>query len=144
MRYFHNLKRRKFCSKSLLGVFHKLHLQLWTFAYIQLLNKPYENEVTLTGQNPPLKYCQQLEIQYTVRKKSRSFNAKNFRSTGQRTAKLLDVKVGVLKKSLPSGPCPSQTIRPGCESFSKFEGQSFCSPLTYRPQIFSIERSKPF
>ena len=25
--------------------------------YIRLLNKPYENEVTLTGQNSPLKYC---------------------------------------------------------------------------------------
>ena len=23
----------------------------------RLLNKPYVNEVTLTGQNPPLKYC---------------------------------------------------------------------------------------
>ena len=29
------------------------HIQLWTFAYIRLLNKPYENQVTLTGQNPP-------------------------------------------------------------------------------------------
>ena len=28
----------------------------------RLLNKPYENEVTLTGQNPPLKCCQPLEI----------------------------------------------------------------------------------
>ena len=32
----------------------------------------------------------------------------------------------------------------GVKSFSKFEGRSFCSPLTYRPQIFSIDRSKPF
>ena len=32
-------------------------LQLLTFAYIRLLNKPYENEVTLTWQNPPLKCC---------------------------------------------------------------------------------------
>ena len=28
-------------------------VQLPTFAYIRLLNKPYENEVTLTGQKPP-------------------------------------------------------------------------------------------
>ena len=28
----------------------------------RLLNKPYVNEVTLTGQNPPLKYCQPLEL----------------------------------------------------------------------------------
>ena len=46
-----------------------LYIQPLNFAYIQLLNKPYEKEVTLTGQNPPLKYCQHLEIQYTVRKK---------------------------------------------------------------------------
>ena len=32
-------------------------IQLLTFAYLRLINKPYENEVTLTGQNPPLKYC---------------------------------------------------------------------------------------
>ena len=37
-------------------------IQSWTFAIIRLLNKPYENEVTLTGQNPPLKWCQPLEI----------------------------------------------------------------------------------
>ena len=36
-------------------------VQLPTFPYIWLLNKPYENEVTLTGQNPPLKCCQPLE-----------------------------------------------------------------------------------
>ena len=33
------------------------YLQSWTFAIIRLLSKPYENEVTLTGQNPPLKCC---------------------------------------------------------------------------------------
>ena len=38
-----------------------LQIQLWTFANVQLLNKPYENEVTLTGQNPPSKCCQHLE-----------------------------------------------------------------------------------
>ena len=31
----------------------KVNIQLLTFAYIRLLNKPYENEVTLTGQNLP-------------------------------------------------------------------------------------------
>ena len=40
----------------------------------------------------------------------------------------------------PVGPDSSCT---GVKSFSKFEGRSFCSPSTYRPQIFSIERSKP-
>ena len=37
-------------------------VQLWTFAIIRLLNKPYENEVTLTGQNVPLKCCQLLGL----------------------------------------------------------------------------------
>ena len=32
-----------------------LNIQPLNFAYVQLLNKPYENEVTLTGQNPPLR-----------------------------------------------------------------------------------------
>ena len=30
------------------------------------------------------------------------------------------------------------------ESFSKFDRWQLCSPLTYRPYIYSIERSKPF
>ena len=37
-------------------------IQVWTFAYVRLLNKPYENQVTLTGQNPPLRCCQPFEI----------------------------------------------------------------------------------
>ena len=40
----------------------KYKLQLPTFAYTQLLDKPDENEVTLTGQIPPLKCYQHLEI----------------------------------------------------------------------------------
>ena len=40
----------------------KEKIQLLNFAYKRLLNKPYENEVTLTGQNPPLKCCQHLEL----------------------------------------------------------------------------------
>ena len=44
---------------SILKNFFKCHLstfcdiQLPTFAFTRLLNKPYENEVTLTGQNLP-------------------------------------------------------------------------------------------
>ena len=57
-------------------------------------------------------------------------------------------KLEVTRKSLPTGPDPSWPVCPDLipgevESFSKFDGWSFCSPLTYRPQIFSIERSKP-
>ena len=47
----------------------RLKVQPREFAYIRLLNKPYENEVTLTGQNPTLKCCQHIEIQKTVRKR---------------------------------------------------------------------------
>ena len=37
-------------------------LQPWPLAIKRLLNKPYENEVTLTRQKPPLKCCQLLEL----------------------------------------------------------------------------------
>ena len=37
-------------------------VQLPTFACKRLLNKPYENEVALIGQNPSLKYCKHLEL----------------------------------------------------------------------------------
>ena len=40
----------------------KRGIQPWPLAYIPLLNKPYENEVTLTRQNLPLKYCKPLEL----------------------------------------------------------------------------------
>ena len=46
-----------------------IKIQLPTIAYTRLLNKPFENEIALTGQNPPLKCCQHLEIQYTLRKR---------------------------------------------------------------------------
>ena len=91
---------------------------------------PFVNEVTFTGQNPPLKCCQHLEIQYTVRKKSRSLNAKNFGNVGQRAAKLLAVKVGVLKKksaasAIPPKMCASAfgpgSSTPGVKSLSKFD-----------------------
>ena len=74
-------------------------------------------------------------------------------SVGQRALKLLTVKVGGLKKKSADsaitakacatviGPDSSGTV---VKSFSKFDGRLFCSPMTYRSQIFSIERSKPF
>ena len=37
------------------------NIQPWSKLYKRLLNKPYVNEVTLIGQNPPLKCCQPLE-----------------------------------------------------------------------------------
>ena len=52
------------------------------------------------------------------------------------------------KVCLPA-PATLEPISPhwrstGVKSFSKFDGWLICSPLTYRPQIFSIKRSKPF
>ena len=86
----------------------------------------------MTGQKPPLKYCQQLENQCPERKKCRSFNAKNFKAENQRAAKLLAVKVGVLKKKSAASAIPPElcasVIGPGSsssriKSFSNFEGQ---------------------
>ena len=45
----------------------------------------------------------------------RSFHTSNIGSVGQMAAKLLAVKVGGLKKSLPTGPGPTQTSQPGFE-----------------------------
>ena len=44
-----------FVSSKALSIFS--YLQTWSNDYIQLLNKPYENKVTLTWHNPPLKCC---------------------------------------------------------------------------------------
>ena len=52
-------------NKLFIFLFRKLYkyeIQLPTFAYKWLLNKPYENEVTLREQNLPLKCSQPLEI----------------------------------------------------------------------------------
>ena len=67
-----------------------------------------------------------------MKKRLRSFNAENFGSVGQRAAKLLAVKVGVLKKksaasAIPPKVCASAfgpgSSTPGVESFSKFDSQ---------------------
>ena len=68
-------------------------------------------------------------------------------SVGQLAAKLLAVKVRVFKKksatlAIPAKVCAS-AIGPGwsgprVKSFSKFDRQQLCSPLTYRSQIISI------
>ena len=76
----------------------------------------------------------------------RSFNAENFGSVGQRGAKLLAVKIGVLKKKSAASAIPAEVCAsaigpgsgmPGVKSFSKFDGRQLCNPLTYRPQIFN-------
>ena len=71
----------------------------------------------------------------------RSFNAENFESVGQRAAKLLAVKVGLLKKKSAASAIPAEVCAsaigpgsrtPGVKSFSKFDGWQLCSPLIYR------------
>ena len=65
-----------------------------------------------------------------MKKMFRSFNTTNFGSVGQRAAKLLAVKVGVLKKKSAASAIPADfcaiTFGPGSipgelESFSKFD-----------------------
>ena len=67
-------------------------------------------------------------------KRFRTFNAKNLGSAGQRAAKLLAVKVGVLKKksaasAIPADFCASAfglgSIPGELESFSKFDSWQF-------------------
>ena len=72
--------------------FVEFHLQSWTFAYIRFLDKPYVNEVTLRGQNPPSKCCKYLKLLTYFEKMFRSFTIVNMRSVGQRAAKLQFVK----------------------------------------------------
>ena len=69
-----------------------------------LVNKYYENEVTLREQNLPLKYCQPLEKLIYFEEGFRSFHASNIGSAGQRAAKLLAIKFGGLKKVCHQAP----------------------------------------
>ena len=87
-----------------------------------------------------------------MKKRLRSFNAKNFGSVGQRAAKLLAVKVGVLKNKSAASAIPPKVCAtafgpdsstPRFESFSKFDGQKLCSPLTYLLYITSTETFDP-
>ena len=55
-------------SLSITSFTIEAYLQLLNFAYKRLLKKPYENEVTLIRQNPPLKCCQHLETCHTLKK----------------------------------------------------------------------------
>ena len=74
----------------------------------------------------------------TLEKGFRSFNSENLRSVGQRTAKLLAIK---LYKWFDPGPSRIRA-EGACTLFGR-KGR-LCIPLTYRPQILSIKRSKPF
>ena len=67
---------------------------------------------------------------FTIEKGFRSLNAKNIGSLGQRAAKLLAFKVGVLKKKSAALAIPAEVCAiafgpgsrtPGVQSFSKFD-----------------------
>ena len=99
--------------------------------YKYVLDKPYENQVTLREKNLSLKYCHPLEVLIYFGKGFRYFQTSDMESVGQRAAKLLAIKVGGLKKKFAAsaitvkvhvsafGPSSSP---PGFESFPKFDG----------------------
>ena len=66
---------------NFLPIWHDL--QSWTFDYIRLLNKPYENEVNLRRQNISLKFYQPLKLMLYFGKGFRSFHISNIGSVGQ-------------------------------------------------------------
>ena len=104
------------------GLYSK-YIHSWTFVYIRLLDRPYENEVTFKGQNICLKCYQSLELMLYFGKGFRSFHKGNIGFVGQRASKLLAVKVGVLKKksaalAIPAELCAS-AFGPGSNHFQK-------------------------
>ena len=87
-----------------------MNIQLPTFAFTRLLNKPYENEVALTGQNPPLKCCQHIE-------RRRSFKSQLVRGRVNGVLVFQSDQRGVLMVSVGCwGPILGvQTLKgPGC------------------------------
>ena len=82
---------------------------------MRFIDKPYENEATLRGQNICLKCYQPLEIMLYFGKEFKSFHTGNKGSVGQRAANLQAVKVGGLKKKSASQPQPQSASVPGFE-----------------------------
>ena len=70
-----------------------LCVQLWTFAYVRLLSKTYENEVTLIRQKIHLKCCQHAELLMFIERGFRFFHIINIGWVYQRAAKLPSVKL---------------------------------------------------
>ena len=68
-------------------------IQLRAKQTAHLVNKHYQNEVTLTGKNEPLESCQPLEILAPRKMGLDLFYDKNMGSVGQRAAKLLAIKL---------------------------------------------------
>ena len=72
-------------------------MQPQNFAYIRLLNKPYENESPWKGKFDPLKAASILKFG-TFLNGTRSLDAENLGSVGQWASKILAVKFEVFKK----------------------------------------------
>ena len=70
-----------------------LYVQLWTFAYVRLLNKTYENEVTLRGQKIHLKCCQHAELLMYIERGFIFFHTIDIGWVRQRAAKLPTVEL---------------------------------------------------
>ena len=92
------------------------NIQLWTYAYIRLLNRPYGNEVTLRRQKPPLKCCQLLDFQSTFLKGLDILMIKiwGLQIKGLQSYQLS--KLEVSRKSLPQGPGHIRTNQPAFEN----------------------------
>ena len=96
--------------------------------------------------NPLLKYvknlkgCQSFELLAYVERGVRSFHTGN-----KGSAKLLAIKVGVLKKKSVALTITADVARgsgvtpPGFESLSKFDKWQLCSPLTYSNQLGQLQ-----
>ena len=96
------------------------NIQSWTFANIRLLNKTYENEVTLIGQNICSKCYQPLKIMLYFEKRFRSFHSGNtYRVCRSKGFKELAVKVGLLKKKSAASAIPAEL----CVRFELDQGQ---------------------
>ena len=80
-----------------------MYIQLRANQTTPSVNKHYENNVILRDQNLPLKCFQPLNMLIYFKEEFRSFQNFNIMSIGERTGKLLAVRDGGLKKSLPSG-----------------------------------------
>ena len=114
------------------------------FTYIRLLNKPYENEVTLRGQNLSLKCYQPLQLLVYFGKGFRYFHRGNIGSLCQRATNSLAVKDGDSKEKVfrygHSGRSVCRSVWPLLESAQggiilKVWQPQLWSPMNYRSCI---------
>ena len=103
-------------------------IQLWPYAYVWLLNKPYENEVTLRGQNIPLKCCKHAKLLMCIGRGLRSFHTLNVGSVLVKELQIYrpsnfenDSNPGKLESG------PSDLTRDGAEWQTFFENSNFDS-----------------